>query len=473
MYNLASKSILLFFSIIIIGVLILIFVNSVSLSTIVLFLFVTTYGYKIALKFEKNTDSHFNLLPFFWLLKLIISYILLTQGWIPDLYESTNPNWGYDPQRFYSQAKDLIDNDWIFIGGLNYVGILYYYGFIFKMFGYNPFAPALINCYFSLLAIIILIKFIRNIFPTKTKGNWQFAFLLLIPELLWFDIMTSRESFVQFLIIFATVIFAKLHIFKFSKGKKLIYIILIVLTLIVLAFIRTSMLIPVLIVYTLYTFYFNHKKYISQFLKFTVIIFFVIFAYNYINELAGLSSFNLMNSANEISKSDNNIANNGIEYGNNSISQLLFPSNWFQAIVFVPFRVILYIISPLPSFGISLNGLISGQSGSYQNLMVIPSSLINIFYFPSIIALTIYSMRKKENKNFFLVLIPFWIILFSIAGGNLIIHERYRLMCSIFFVACGIISNNNTPLSILKKYKISWFFILLIFFIFYVIYKFI
>jgi hypothetical protein len=471
--NIKSSHFVLLIFTVISGVLLLSFDITVSLNTVILFLFITVIGFFLSFKCANKLDYQLNLLPVFWLLKILITYILLTKGWIPDLNESTNPNWGYDPQRYYSQAKELIDNNWIFIGGLNYLGILYFFGLVFYLFGHNPFAPALINCLISLSAIIVLLKFIYSIIPTKNNGNRMLIFLLLIPELLWFDVMTSRESFVQFLIIFAVTIFAKLQIIEFSKWKKISYIIQIVLSLLILAFIRTSMLIPVLIIYTIFGFYFNSKKYISQLLKYCIIIFFVIVAYNYINELAGLSSFNLENSFNEISKSDNNVANNGIEYGNNSISQLLFPSNWFQAIVFVPFRIVLYVISPLPSIGISFMGLLNGDSFSYQNLMVIPSSIVNILYFPYIVALTVYSFRNKHHNVFLWILIPFWIIFISVAGGNLIIHERYRLMCSIYFVASGIISNNYTPLAILNKYKYSWYFTLSGCSFFYFIYKFI
>ena len=459
---------------VILGVLILGLNDSVSFNTVVLFILITIVGFFISLNCVKKLDSQLNLLPIFWLIKIIITYVLLTNGWINDLNENTNPNWGYDPQRYYSQAKELIDNNWIFLGGLNYLGILYFYGLIFFLFGHNPFAPALINCLFSLSAIILLLRFIYSIIPEKNTGNWKFVFLLLIPELLWFDIMTSRESFVQFLIIFAIVYFARLQVVKFSKRVRLFYVFQIIISLLILAFIRTSMLIPVLMVYILFAFYFiNSKKYISQLFKFGIIIVFVILSFNYINDLAGLSSFNLENSVNEISKSDNNIANNGIEYGSNSISQLLFPANWFQAIIFVPFRIVLYIISPLPSINISLIGLINGDSFSYQNLMVIPSSIINILFFPSILALTVNSLRGKSNNVFLLILIPFWVVFISIAGGNLIIHERYRLMCSIYFMASGIISNNYTPISLLNKYKIAWYSALCFFSVFYVIYKFI
>ncbi len=457
---------------VILGVLILGFDDSVSLNTVLLFIFVAVLGFCISLNCVNKLDPQLKLIPIFWLLKIFITYFLLTRGWIIDLNESTNPNWGYDPQRYYSQAKELIDNSWIFLGGLNYVGILYFYGFIFFLFGHNPYAPALINCLFSLSAIVLLLRFIYSIIPEKNIYNWKLIFLLLIPELLWFDIMTSRESLVQCLIIFATVYFARLRIFKISNTLTIIYVFQIVISLLLLAFIRTSMLVPILIIYFLSIIYFNNNRNrILQILNFSILIIFVIFSYNYINDFAGLSSFDLENSVNEISKSDNNIASNGIEYGENSISQLLFPGNWFQAIIFVPFRVVLYVISPLPSIGISLIGLFNGNSGSYQNLMVIPSSIINILLFPSILALTVNSLGNKRNNIFLWVLIPFWIVFISIAGGNLIIHERYRLMCSIYFVACGILSNNYTPISILKKYKILWYSFLCFFSLFYATYK--
>ena len=471
--NIRYKSTPILFLVVIFGNILLI-INGVSnIYTNILYTLLTIFGYIISIKTTETLDLNLRLLPFFWLLKILLTFFLLTKGWIPDLSESTNPNWGYDPQRYYSQAKELIENNWIFLGGLNYIGILYYYGIIFYLFGHNPFAPAFINCIFTLISVILIIKLVYSISKENTIHNWKLVFLLLIPELLWFDVMTSRESVVQFLIIIAVVYFIKLKLLNNNIFNKLKYSILIFISILFIGSIRTSMLLPVFVIYVILALYFNKSKIIYLLIGYIPLLLIIILFYSYLNTIFGLSTFDLNNSLSEIGNSENNIANNGIEYTNNSISQLLFPSNWIQAIAFVPIRIILYIISPLPAIGISIYGLIFGDSFSYQNLMVIPSSIINIIYFPAILALTINSFKKKININYLYITIPFWILIISIAGGNLIIHERYRLMCSILLVTCGIVSHNYLPKSELNKYNSTWYIFLIIFSLFYILYKFI
>lgn len=471
--NIRYKSTPILFLVVIFGNILLIINGVTNLNTYILYTFITIIGYVISINTTETVDLNLRLLPFFWLIKILFTFLLLTKGWIPDLSESTNPNWGYDPQRYYSQAKELIDNNWIFLGGLNYIGILYYYGIIFYLFGHNPFAPAFVNCLFTLISVVLIIKLVYSISKKNTFHNWKLVFLLLIPELLWFDVMTSRESVVQFLIIIAIVYFIKLKLLINNFFTKFKYSIIIFLSILFIGSIRTSMLLPIFVVYVFFSIYFSKSKIIYTIVGYLPLLLITILFYSYLNNLFGLSTFDLNNSLNEIGNSDNNIANNGIEYTNNSISQLLFPSNWIQAIAFVPIRIILYIISPLPAIGISFNGLISGNSFSYQNLMVIPSSIINIFYFPSIIALTVNSFKKKISINYSYLTIPFWILIISIAGGNLIIHERYRLMCSIFMMTCGIVSHSYTSKSELNKYNAAWYIFLTIFSSFYILYKFI
>jgi hypothetical protein len=469
--NIPYKSNTILFIVVILGNFLL-FVNGVkNINTNFLFSLITIFGYIISIKATNSIDLNLRLIPFFWLIKILITFFLLIKGWIPDLSESTNPNWGYDPQRYYSQSKELIDNNWIFLGGLNYIGILYYYGIIFFIFGHNPFAPAFLNCFFSLIAIILIIKLVYSLTFNPPKNYWKLAFLLLIPELLWFDVITSRESFIQFLIIISITLFIKLQKFNNNIINKVKYSILIFISIILIGAIRTSMLLPVFVTFIIFLIYFNKLKIIKNLFFYLPLLFTVILLFIYLNNLFQFSSFDINSSLSEIGNSENNIANNGIEYSNNSISQLLFPSNWFQAIVFVPFRIILYIISPLPAIGISFYGLIIGDSFSYQNLLVIPSSILNILYFPSIIALTVNSYKKNININYLYFTIPFWILIISISGGNLIIHERYRLMCSIFFMTCGILSHSILSKSHIRIYNYIWFMFLFIFSILYIGYK--
>jgi hypothetical protein len=88
-----------------------------------------------------------------FLLKIPLVLLLMYWAWVPELH----PMWadvGYDPQRYYYQAFDVAQAGFRsdVLSGVNYGGILFYYGVVFVLFGHNPAAPALINCLTTLLA---------------------------------------------------------------------------------------------------------------------------------------------------------------------------------------------------------------------------------------------------------------------------------------------------------------------------------
>jgi len=85
-------------------------------------------------------DPDLQLLGYVWLSKLLLSICLLYAGWIPLLDPATNPDWGFDPMRYYLYAQELVENGFSLPMNisLNYAGILYYYGIIFALLGNNP-----------------------------------------------------------------------------------------------------------------------------------------------------------------------------------------------------------------------------------------------------------------------------------------------------------------------------------------------
>ncbi|MBC8555411.1 MAG: hypothetical protein H8D23_37835 [Candidatus Brocadiales bacterium] len=163
-------------------------------SSVMLLFFVSISGLVICRRMQISlNDPALRVLGYFWLIKLGMTFVLLYAGWIPQLDFVTSSAWGYDPQRYYLQAQQLIDNNWSasFIS-LNYVGILYYYAAIFFMFGQNPVVPALINIFVTLIATLYLIKVGYEIRSRRSSRDWTLAFALLLPEMLWYDVMTSR-----------------------------------------------------------------------------------------------------------------------------------------------------------------------------------------------------------------------------------------------------------------------------------------
>ena len=198
----------------------------------------------------KNTqtslkDPALKVLGYFWLIKLLVTLFLIFVGWIPML----DPDFlgsGYDPIRYYSQAQDLVDANWsLDIINLNYVGVLYYYGLIFYIFGHNPVIPALINALLTLVACLYLVRTCYEVKGERGGKDWIIAFCLLMPEMLWYDVMTSRETLVAALLLFPMLTFGRYlaGVTSISLSKTLMIVGICILA---IAAVRATMLFPLL-----------------------------------------------------------------------------------------------------------------------------------------------------------------------------------------------------------------------------------
>ena len=181
-----------------------------AFNTSLLLIFVTFLG----LVLSKNTarslgDNKLNELGLLWLVKVLATIFLLYLGWIPDLYYSSSSSWGYDSQRYYQYSWALIENEWVPTFGLNYTGIVYYYSAIFYVICYNPLVASLINILVTLYGTLFLIRSSYAFVPASSKKDWSIAYSLLIPEMLWYDVMTSQETLLATLVMSVSLIIGR------------------------------------------------------------------------------------------------------------------------------------------------------------------------------------------------------------------------------------------------------------------------
>ena len=431
--NLASLYILqtLFF------VILLSMVAESQVSTFILFQLVLFGGIWIIKSFLNKTNTNLtNQLTFLWIIKIFFSIIILTLYWVPELYPHLGRSGGFDPVRFYFYSKELIDNNWEpnFLN-LNYTGIIYFYGFIFKLFGFNPYTPFLINSVITLFSSILLIKLVYKI---KHLSASPIYLLLIIPEVLWYDVMTSRENLVASLIIL--FLFAHFY-FLASVRSKYLWILLMLFSFFSIVLIRTSMILPLALYIFLSSVFLIKKRYfVSIFLTFSVFLFIA----PMIQTQIGGYSFNYIQVFSTLINFENNIASQ-FEYSANSISYLIAPTNFLEAIVFIPVRMLFYILIPLPEFfsQFSISELFQGSS--YQTTILLSSltSLGLIACLPLIMLGTIFSWRNRQsNIQIFLIPIMTWCVFFSISAGNIILHDRYRLMCTLLLFTTALIGHS-------------------------------
>jgi hypothetical protein len=161
-------------------------------------------------------DERLQWLGYIALLRVVLVVALLFAGWVPQL-ESANEVYGYDPQRYYFQAQDLADAgfDSTAMGiSLNYTGVLFYYGALFKVFGHDPLLPAVLNMSVTLAAVAVLIRVAYGIKGHRDAWDWTIGLCLVIPEVLWFDALPSRETVAMSLMVLAVLPLGRISCFR-------------------------------------------------------------------------------------------------------------------------------------------------------------------------------------------------------------------------------------------------------------------
>ena len=447
-------------------------INEGLISTLFIFILVTTLGLWLCWKVSSNlSDRKLKILGLFWLLKIGITLFLLYFGWIPQLDPSSD-SWGYDPQRFYVDSMSLVENNWQPLSALNYQGIVYFYGVFFYLFGQNPVLPALINAFITLLGSLFLIKTAYSFVLVRTNKDWLIAGILLIPEILWYDVMTSRENLMAVLIIF--VVFSVARFFHTSKNLSFIKASLIaIFSLVLILAIRTSIVIPVVISIFCMSFYFPTKN------KSTSLIKLMLFAFiglciaigPLIQSFAGGANLDYIAMLESLISFENNVAST-FSWSDNSIGLLLKPNSLLEAVLFLPPRMILYIIAPMPDVAISIPELINGSWYFWQKLMIVPTSICMVIGFPFVLAGTAKAWTERSNLPKPLVFyISFWIIFMAVAGGNIIIHERYRVMFTMIMFLCIWWGYTRCQYSSIRFWGVLWFSFLTFFAVFYLVFK--
>lgn len=409
-------------------------VQQSATNTAILFVFAAALGVYLCQKTAHDLKDHrLVCLSYFWLAKLAVSLFLLYAGWMPMVSPDTPVISGYDPIRYYYYSQELIDSGWRPDSfNLNYMGVLYYYGAIFALFGRNPVTPALINSLLTLFLSLYLVKTAYEIKPERHRNDWLIGLVLLMPELLWYDVITSRETVTSFFLL-VPLISAGRYLAKTAAVSLLNVVVALMASTIAIAALRTSMLLPFSLSMLLMLAFLRRRNLRRSGIQRAVLLFLGVAAIvvgPIITRQLGGYEFDLGEIFHvTVSASRNVAASADMSWSDQSIGMLLLPEGVAQSILFVFPRMLLYLIAPLPYVFApfqSAYGYID-----WQSMMTLLSSIVNVFMFPMLIASFYYALRGRLNNSAPLMFhIIFWPSMLAIAGGNLIIHERYRIMAT-------------------------------------------
>jgi len=403
-----------------------------------------------------------------YLLKMLICILITTFVWEPGLIDKSSWSYGYDPQRFYEYAEILLENNFrgesLRVLNLNYTGIIYYFSIPMSVFGRSTLIPLFMNLVVTELAISKLIRFMVD--QNITRGlSMLIIALTLAPEVLWFDCLSSRESLLMAL----TTYFALDLVSLIGSGnneevKPTIGIIMrIILTICGLVLVRLSMLVIIISSIAMLITLVPQRKG-----RLLIVIFVLISLVVAMSSLVptlmlalGSSGVGLEGYLGMLTGLDQGLTDGWRELdGMGSFARELIPKGPFTAILYSIPRLLLYLLAPLGAQQMNFGLLAELRWEDWQRLFMMLSASINLMFFPLILA-GIKSKISYGNQHVISYYLVLSIVLLGIAGGNFIIHERYRLAGSLLLLGGYYIGYNSESKDIRLAY-IAWLYAMIV-----------
>lgn len=356
-----------------------------------------------------------------FLSSFMISLLILHFYWTPEL-----PTTGFDPARYYNYAASLVKGQ-LLAEGLNYFGVVYFYYFLFSLLGLDPLIPLYLNVLLVLYACLMLANLLyRTGVPYKMS-----ALLLLIPEIMYYNVMSSRE-----ILCMVFGVYVIINLFKIYT-KEISYLRLIP-TLIILAlmiFIRPPYGICTILVIGIYMMFATHRKrktivYIVVLLVVAVVC---IGAAGAIGDNGNIGS--VLSSTIENRVTGENEMNDDFTYGKSSIAAKLIPHNPIEFVVFGVIRTMAYVIVP-PSVILnpinSLNVITDVRGYTEWTTLLMMIYIIRVY--------KTVKNNFKHSEVIRLIAISFFVFFLLVGMFNInLIQQRYRVVYDMFYFSLALI----------------------------------
>ena len=407
-----------------------------ALGTVTALVLVCGIGYwAIGRAARRMSEPQLLIIRWIQLLKLAIVLPLVYFHWAPLLTPKPWQAWGYDPQRYFVQAQQWAQAGLAWqarpIGA--YVGTVYYYAALANVFGPSPLIPALANTLTTLLATVAIIGIARGLVKPPARRLWLLGLIILLPDILWYDCLSSRESLCLFLITVGITAFmsANKHLLslKISAGR----LFSLCIALVGLALTRATMAVVLVIVFVIQMAMTRQKTYglASRLIVILLVISALIgSAVVTLNAGSTISVTNLTE-ANLIGQA----ANSDSQYVDDSITRHLVTDNPVINALVAPIRSLFYIVNG-PNAAIEHPSVLWDPRTAYvQAIASALTGTLNMLALP-LFALGLWgSFRGSERNAFWGFAVPTVILFLALGFGNQFIQERYRTQVMPFYWA--------------------------------------
>lgn len=355
-----------------------------------------------------------------FLVHTTIALALIAGQW-NDVLSQSEGLWTYDPARYYYDAHRLAESAFssAALPSNNYMGVFYYYAAIFTIAGWNPVAPAIVNSLFTLMTILLLQRRIRNI-CTSDRYLLAFSSALLIPELIWFDAITSRETPAMFLFTCATLLWVKITPkgIGVSISSALPYLVSIG----ALMFVRGGLVVPAICA-VVSTLVLGRKSRVSVLIAPALIVLTMVVAGTADYFSGTLGSDKTLKQLYDIGA----LGTRGSEsvWNSDSLGLKVIPNTWWQIFLFAPVRLLIYIVAPFPAICNYVGNLPQLMPFWWQAVAASASAIVYVWRLPDAVANSVRSFKRRTPMV--ALHTALWLGFFGIVLATPLIHERYRV----------------------------------------------
>ena len=350
----------------------------------------------------------------------IIAMLMLHFTWTETL-DPARDDWGFDPKRYYYYATEII-REGSASYGLNYQGVVYFYVWAFKILSIDPLVPLFINVLLSLIATLYIARYMGD-----HKTIKHFAWLLVIPEIVAFNMMSSREI----LCLTSITIF----IIKYADLRKEVTkhnILILSVSILFAVFIRPPMGVIAIFSILLHMIFASGKK-MARNITLSILLGGIVFTGLYFSQSLGSQSTtdSMQNRVTQaMSGEGNQLSRSASRTG---LTAMLIPHNPVEYFVFGIIRSIVYVLPTPDMFRDPIGTFSITNFGGFCNI----TTLVMFFLaFPLYRGIKKYKNLDKDRKLILLVLIVFFFSVGITVTG--VIQIRYRVVYDLFYIAFAI-----------------------------------
>ena len=377
-----------------------------------------------------------------FLVSYCISLLIMKVTWGPQLVCEFTTGWGaFDPIKYYSMAASAINQGVLDENFFWFPVAFIYYG-IMRIFGLNPLVPLFFNEIVFVYAVVILARYVNG---KNTKYVKYYSLLLLIPELMYYNVTSSKDIICLFS---ATVIFVKASEFirdGLSLKRLLILLGFFLIFVLARASLSFASVFGIILINVL------SKKLSKRSIALMAASgVFIVAAFTFSSRLGGNADAEGTTSyVSKVSSGNMSVAAEMEGVNPNGFSQKLIPHNSVQFVVYGFIRSICYVI--IDGRFVTQPFNILGFNSVYS--MVDWTSLIMFIYCFYILKwLRRTKIGKRETyevRATLIMLVLYWYIVG--AFNPLMIHVRYRLVYDLLFFAIAIRAYLYCSKNVVKK----------------------